>query len=646
MRLSKLWPLFITTNIITIISQYSGLNPLEKDLKNEDEEIHYREIQSSDVLACKGNWTESMPPNYIGPNLTSSNREILTLCPGDSFGDLNNTYLVMKNCNLEMYHKDILVWSTRMNHLFNDDSIDCALSLKQDGNLILNEWVIFFPGTRPEHLSMDQVWSSETNFKPLKTELRVQDQQFQIVQTFKDETQRLFYLSETCPEFREYLGEPKKVGGLNFIKSHDGYNTTILRKNEYLGDRDKLHLILQENCELHLINHNRTIWYFFRSYSYRLDCSLIIQEGKWISLSRVNQLYERSEIESLIMLHHAEVLDSQFILKNDQLTVIQTLEDGSEFVFESQPGQDIGLKLQKKQLRQLAKGPIKLTSSQLPFKILRMDYIGDLNGLHLILQDDCTFMLFNGQKRLWQFNEGGSYMECKVELFSRGPSTFKSFARDCYGCSLGDSDFSNGEIVLKDNHAIITGYERNSKIIKEFYAGPNTYGDWFWRISKHSLVLSPQKRSSLYYGEKAFIGDLNGVYLMTFQGDCHWILFNQSQVLWKTKKNLMPRLHESMPEFDDPVEYDWSYLYFKNDGVLTTPQTQGLGSHPMDGYTLYDDGNGWSTEDGTQNIDTYKELLTFEFSIQNDWLWLTHTYVNGTVKKFKALEGTNSFILV
>jgi len=629
MQLSKLWPLIAVTNIIALISQNSWFNPLEKDLK--EEEIHYRKIEYSDLLTCKEPnriWTESMPLNHLGPSLISSNREILTLCPGDSFGDLNETYLVVKNCDLEMYHKHEFVWSALVSSWFGseDPSEDCALFVQQDGNLILNQ-----------HL-----WSSQTNFKPLQTELRVQDQQFQILQTFKDGTQRLFNLSPTHPKFREYLGEPKKVGGSNFIKSHDDNDTTILRRNEYLGDLDGLHLILQTNCELHLINQSRTIWSFL--YSRTLgsnDCSLIIQEGRWISLLRIHPNYEKPQIESLIMLHYGEVIESQFILQNNQLSIIQTLEDGLKFTFESQPGENVGLKLQRK-LRQIGQSPVKLRSSQLPFVFQRMDYLGDLNGLHLILQNNCAFMLFNGQERLWQWEySGGSYMECKVKLHpGNHPSSIESVSRSSYsGSNSGDSSFSNGEIILKNNYAIISGHSKN--LAQEFYAGPNTHGEWFLRIPEHSLVLKPQESSHLnymYHG-KAFIGDLNGVYLVISEHDCRWALFNQSQVLWESTKPWYP-------EHEETIHVLTCHLYLKSNGNITTPQKQCTGEDSMDGITFYNNGDGWFTEDEIESIDTFKELASFEFSLQNDWLYLTQNYVNGTMKKFKALEGTNHFILV
>jgi len=637
------------TIILGLLYHFPWTNPIKKETKNEDKEIHYREIEYSDLLVCKEPnrlWKESMPLNHLGPSLISSNRDTLVLCPGDSFGDLNNTYVVMKLRDLQMYHQGRLIWSiegstpeidVQANEVF-------ASILQQDGNLAFYHGVEHRSAMQRKLQEVWNRWSSETGFKPEKTELRVQDQQFQILQTFKDGTQRLFYLSETKPKFEEYFGEPKKIGGSKLVKSHADNNPTILKRNEYLGDLDGLHLILQTNCDLDLVNQNRRIWYFRQYWDSQIDCSLIIQEGKWISLLKILSEGEKPDIEidSIIILHSFKVLESEFILKDDQLTIIQTLEDGSNLIFKSQPGERVGLKLQKES-RQIAKNHIAITKDQTPFMIERMDYIGDLDGLHLTLQDNCTFMLVNGQERLWQLNANffSPCMDCSIELFSKESSSFECLLMSRGNAVLGHPGFGvflpSGEIKLENNHAIVTIYYEKYNMTTEYYAGPNTLGGWSQRISERSLFLRAQDDSDFYFRDLSHIGDLNGVYLSMY--DCNWVLYNQSQVLWESGKKWMP-------EFNDRPEALQCYTCFKSDGTLATTYTQVIGYDPRSYESLREYGYLWSTINTTKNNDTSKELLTSELSVHDDWLWLTKTFTDGTVQKFMALEGTSEFIAV
>ena len=53
--------------------------------------------------------------------------------------------------------------------------------------------------------------------------------------------------------------------------------------------------------------------------------------------------------------------------------------------------------------------------------------------------------------------------------------------------------------------------------------------------------------------------------------------------------------------------------------------------------------NLWSS----QTSNSYKEakITQSELFVNNDGLWLQNIYTDGVVKKFKALEGTNNFVL-
>ena len=52
----------------------------------------------------------------------------------------------------------------------------------------------------------------------------------------------------------------------------------------------------------------------------------------------------------------------------------------------------------------------------------------------------------------------------------------------------------------------------------------------------------------------------------------------------------------------------------------------------------------WSakTTDSSQKL----QLDKSELFVNNDGMWLLKTYIDGTIKKYKALEGTNKFTLV
>jgi len=655
---TKLWFLFGITSLLALISVYSFLNPITQDIKNDDQEVHDREIQYSDLLSCKQRdyiWRETMPLNHLGPSLTSSKDQFLTLCPGDSFGDLKNTYLIVKNCDLELYHKGRMIWSAmkprfnRFEHSKPKPREDCACFFGSNGDLVLKAGMRSPPGKASDERKMYDLWKSKTNFGQLKTQLKVQGKHFQIFQTFEDGSQRLFYVNETRHKFQEYLAGSKRVGGSGFAKSHAENETTILRKDEYLGDLDGLHLLLQPNCELHLINQNVSIWYFKQpiAMTQAIDCSLVIQEGKWISFSSLYYEGEKPTFLSLMIHHSFKVFQSEFVLKDGLLTIIQTLEDGSKRTFDSIKGQSIpptqetGLKM-RKEPRQIAQNNVSITTDQAPFTIERMEYIGDLDGLHLILQDNCTLMLSNGQERVWQLCSRFSEpcMECFFQPFSKGSASFECLRTHTKSdfTSVGFDHFSpSGEIRLENNHAIITVIKEKYNYTDVYYAGPHTHGRWFRQIAERSLVVEATYFQYFKFKDLSFIGDLNRVYL--FMYNCSWTLYNQSQVLWKSGK-------QWKPEFDTRPEPVDCHMSLRRDGTLVTPYRQITGYHPKYYYTMTEDGYLWSTINTTKNTDTSKKLLTTELSVHDDWLWLINSFADGTIQKFKALQGTHDFIAV
>jgi len=164
----------------------------------------------------------------------------------------------------------------------------CAVSLEKDGNIVVYKESVtcFNPvGAFPTIWDM---WESNTDFKPSKAELRTHDQQFQLVHTLEDGSERIFYAGESFREFQEYLGAPKQIAKEFALKNHsDPDDSVILRRNEYIGDLSSMHLILQSNCQLQLKDNNQTIWPFAAYLKSYKDCTLSVQGGNSIGIPKI-----------------------------------------------------------------------------------------------------------------------------------------------------------------------------------------------------------------------------------------------------------------------------------------------------------------------------------------------------------------------
>jgi len=595
-----------------------------------------------------------MPLNFLGPSIVLLEDENLILCPGDTFGDLNNTYFVVKDCSLEMYHQDRRICSTRYGDCEQNE--DYAFLFEQDGDL---EFVYLTPSqlSETEHFK----WFPWTKKEILKTELRIQNQEFQILQTLKDGSQRLFAFSEKHPYLREYIGKPKKIGSSGFVKSHADNDTAILSSHEYIGDLDGLHLVLKYNCQLRLKNSNRTIWFIKLFWLRSKNCSLVIQEEKWISLSQIRDF--PISFTTLMITHSFKVLESQFLLKDDQLFIIQTLEDGSQLTFESQLGKNKGLKLQKQQ-RQIAQNNFTLTNED-SFTIDRMDYIGNLTGLHLILQDNCTLMLLDGKNKLWQWKNNSEYlyMDCSITFFSQKTAEFFLMSGPTEANSHANfyiyaKHSSRQQLILDNNYIMYQIDYENENRSEKYYAGPNTHKGWFRRLSERSFMIKTQDKNALSFPKRAFLGDLTGVYL-TFEDNCNWVLYNKSQVLWESGTSQSEEMECDLL-FQTDGTFIISYLKIIEDKQFVCGCSIDIYSDDDDDEddnidinvgadcelppVNYESGELWSTKNTTQNTKTSKKLSASELLIDNDWLWLTKTYQDGTVQKFKAQEGTNNFV--
>jgi len=278
----------------------------------------------------RGAYLQSPSSKYHGASLISNSNDQtdFVLCPGDMFGDLNGTYITVQDCNLDMYHQGNLIWSS--NKLSRaDEKMLCAVSLQKDGNLVVykESMTCFYPvGQRAV---IYPFWDSKTDFKPKKTELRMQDQQLQLVHTLQDGSERIFYAGENIREFREDLGAPRQVAKEFLLKNHTDTSEVILRRNEYIGDLNNMHLILQSNCELQLNNNNQTIWSFAAYLKPDGNCTLSVQ-GNSLGIPKIpgsNYYYQGMD---LLPSNNLQVLQSNITFQGEQLFIVQTLNNGSE----------------------------------------------------------------------------------------------------------------------------------------------------------------------------------------------------------------------------------------------------------------------------------------------------------------------------
>jgi len=466
----------------------------------------------------------------------------------------------------------------------------------------------------------------------------------QLVQTFQDGTQRIFYTGENIREFREDLGAPKQVAGEFLLKNHNRPDdTVILRRNEFLGDLNGMHLILQSNCELQLNNNNQTIWSFAAYLKPDERCTLSVQ-GNSIGITGfpTNDYSYRHCYEGMDILppNDFTVLQSNITLSEDQLLIIQTLKNGSEIIFYNEPGQDNGLKL-KRELRQIAKNKIILSENDDGsdyYAIERLDYIGDLDGLHLILRDNCAFILANGQHELWKLtrhlepdyksikNLDGPFMECNVQFNGDGTIMFNRLKNNdeqyrevqVFGERSYDIDDppSQFELFLENNLMIMT-LEYENKVSEIYHAGANTNGTWLRFISANSVTINANDTDNEVLPSMGYIGDIHGVFTMLDRRG-NWVLFNETRVIWQS--GTTQRVKTS----------DFHLVSSRNGAIAMN--------------WIWEE--RWSTKSQTVSLFPQAEFSKTELLVNNNGMWLINTFADGTVNKYKALEGTNQFILM
>jgi len=469
----------------------------------------------------------------------------------------------------------------------------------------------------------------------MKTELRIQGQQLQIVQTFKDGAERLFYADEDHQEFREDMGEPKKVANRFILKKSQDEDKTVLRRNEYIGDLDGTHLILQTNCQLQLLNKNKTLWSITPQFRHEMSCVLNTDERGVVGIFTVpnNNGQKGSETQRIMQFDDDEyfgILETWITFEDDQPVIIQTLRNGSKVTYTSGLGLNNGLKLKRKP-RQLAEKTLHIFKGSNDFyTIERMDYIGNLTGLHLIFEQNCSLLLVNGNQKLWELQPNlhdDPLMDCLILfkeygsiLLERKYSSFYGGSFNILTANYDEEKFITGyQFTLENNHLVVTR-QLSNRSPDIFLAGPNTQGTLLQMISEGSVLVNGSDKQDLSLPKMGFIGDVNGVYAV-FKEDCNWVLYNKTEMIWESGT--------SRKEFDRGC----ALFLTRNGSVMVTSPYE---------YKRKD--YFWSTQNLT--TDPEKDILKTELLVNNAGLWLINTYTDGTGKAFKALEGTHHLIHV
>ena len=223
--------------------------------------------------------------------------------------------------------------------------------------------------------------------------------------------------------------------------------------------------------------------------------------------------------------------------------------------------------------------------------------------------------------------------ECFVRVSKYGYITFPQIknhqkSNGLYSIPVFINDYDEGDLPakfqlsLENNMMIITAVFQN-ETTNLYHAGANTNGTWFRFISESSLIVKTTDTKDQVSPEMGYIGDIKGVFAIIDQKG-NWILYNKTKVIWESGTT-----QEYANEFD---------LILKRSGNVAIRQRICDPSRGEDDYI-------WST----QNLfpaGSSKRLGKSELLVNNDGMWLIHTFIDGTVNKFKALEGTNNFTLL
>ena len=170
------------------------------------------------------------------------------------------------------------------------------------------------------------------------------------------------------------------------------------------------------------------------------------------------------------------------------------------------------------------------------------------------------------------------------------------------------------ELYLENNLITMT-LEYENRAPEIHHAGANTNGTWFRFISAISVTINANEAGDLSFPEMSYIGDIHGVYTILDKTG-NWILFNKTQVIWESGTT---QTNEPSP-----------FLRPTRDGNV--------------GLEDWRDVPFWST--GTTSVFPQAELSKAELLVNSNGMWLIKAFIDGTIEKYKALEGTNQFALM
>ena len=214
-----------------------------------------------------------------------------------------------------------------------------------------------------------------------------------------------------------------------------------------------------------------------------------------------------------------------------------------------------------------------------------------------------------------QLNEDGTIMFHQLRNNNQMGGEVQVFGKESYERGNLPSQL---QLSLENNIMVLTlKYKENTRNI--YHAGPNTNGTWFQFLSGNSVVVNAEDTDDILLPEMGYIRDLDGVFVILGKKD-NWTLFNKTKAIWEsgTTQNYESGL----------------VLILTRDGDLALP------------YLLPSQRKYYFWSAKTTDSSQKPQLDKSESFVNNDGMWLLKTYTDGTINKYKALEGTNKFTLV
>ena len=158
-----------------------------------------------------------------------------------------------------------------------------------------------------------------------------------------------------------------------------------------------------------------------------------------------------------------------------------------------------------------------------------------------------------------------------------------------------------------------------------YEANSNTSGTWLRVLSDNSpFIINANDTNDQVFPQLGYLGDINGVYAVLNQRG-NWILSNKTKPIWESGTA-------------QGCDSGFALILTRDGNVALFYQWDVTDKR----YPI------WSTQNVTMKVNSVKQvsLSTTELLVNNDGLWLINNYTDGTVKKFKALERANNFVLI